>query len=186
MVNDPFSGAIVVGEEFSLPEIWLSLHQSAAEWARLGGLPEADWQRKQITASDHNLLRCLSDLPADRWAGLCAACGATTIGAIAGCWTLGADLPALATEWGQLQQETSQPFAMSARLAPIHLLPAFTQLTSAIQWANGNNALLGLIVFSQPEIELDLPAASISRAPPLVSKSLASRTYTQGLLPQSR
>jgi hypothetical protein len=63
MNADPCTGAVILGDDISLPEVWLTLHRSGVAWSKLVGLPNALPQQARITASDQALLRLLDTVP---------------------------------------------------------------------------------------------------------------------------
>ncbi|MFM2391816.1 MAG: hypothetical protein RLZZ437_3371 [Pseudomonadota bacterium] len=175
MNADPCTGAVILGDDISLPEVWLTLHRSGVAWSKLVGLPDALPQQARITASDQALLRLLDTVPYPRWQAFTAACGPTATALLAGGWTKDAPLTQIAYHWGQHVLEYAQPFAPAARLVPAHLLPRFTRLSDAIPWAGDNLAVLALIIYAQPHMTLDLPPVHLTSAPPLLAAALAAR-----------
>ena len=114
----PFEGALLIADEFTLAEIWLTLHQNGIAWQSAAGQPGGTERRARMTASDRGLLAGLSDLPFARWQALCAAAGQTPLGAIAGAWCAESDLATVAAQWADCVLATGQGVAVSARLAP--------------------------------------------------------------------
>jgi hypothetical protein len=175
MFANTCAGALMLDDDISLPEIWLSLHRSGVAWSQLSGQPDAVSEQHRITASDHKLLQLLHDVPYARWHAFCAACGPTVTATLAGGWSKDAPIAQVAQHWGQLVLDLAQPFAHAARLAPTHLLPRISRLSEAMHWGDSNLALLALCIHAQNDMILDISPAHLANAPPIVGAALRAR-----------
>jgi hypothetical protein len=174
MRNDHREGAVLV-DDMTLPEVWLSLHQSTQAWSRQAGQPDGAIAQARMTDSDRRLLRCLASVDHQRWIGLCLASGLTATGVIATAWAGQAVLADVAVNWGNVVMDQGQVLAPSARLFPGHLVPVFATMSAALAWTGSNDALLALIIADQSAMTCDLSPSQLAAAPPLISAALALR-----------
>lgn len=174
-MRDCFEGALLVADEFSLPEIWLGLHRSAVEWARHAMVADGAALQHRLTLSDRNMLTLLADVPALRWRELCKAAGQTSTGAVAEMWCADADLISVADTWAMMSVDTKNPHEISLRLLPRERLPRIDQLSTAITWAQGRLGVLAFVIHANPDMKIDVSDAHLREAPQPIASLLGAR-----------
>ena len=174
-MRDCFEGALLVSDEFSLPEIWLGLHRSAVEWARLEKAAEGADLQERLTRSDRNMLNLMADVPAQRWRALCQAAGQTSTGAVAEAWCRDADLHSVADSWAMMSEGSQNALHLSLRLLPADRLPEFDRLSNAIAWSGGRLGSIAFCIHANPRMQIDIGEAHLETAPALIKALLRAR-----------
>lgn len=168
---DPYSGAVRLGDDHTLPTLWASLHLSAKVASDFADDSRVVAEIEGMERSDLFLLNSLADIEVKAWSEFCEAAGWTLYGAVAISWCKGATLQDVADAWTASGSplKLSSAFFRARRLIKPDLLPKTRSLRELHEIAGGDAALYCVLLASETErIRLDLSSEEQSTIPDVV------------------
>ncbi len=168
------TGALILGDDLTLPDLWIGLHANAEMWIRAGSSPDGQRQRSRIDETDRRLLEQLRQVEAPRWSVFAEAAGWTAYSAIAIAWCSGADPETVATRWyaASLPLTAHGHGARAARLLPPEAKPQDPRLSVIGRMPSLPRICLGIL--SADNLVRDVTDAEMATAAPGVRDALTA------------